>query len=101
MVIDMKSVYDKIKENLYSKKENNRHSFKVWVCTEVCTEEELKSLSSINTAFVFAREKILENVVKESDPELYYKVKTSDNKVPIFNLAEYVEEYKKKISNLQ
>jgi len=58
------------------------------ICKYMLSEEELLEISSIRVGYEIARERLIETVIKESDPELYNKVKSATGKFPIFGLLE-------------
>jgi len=72
-----------------------RHKKELWVCSEVLSEQELANISSLRVGYKMAKDRLVEDVLKEQDPDLYYKVKKLD-KVPIFDIEDLVRDFKLK-----
>lgn len=83
----VKSLFEKIRDQNFKIK-NDRTRRELEISLNVLSDDELREVSSIKTAFYMARQKIIEEHIKVIDPSLYSKIKNSNNKVPIFELVE-------------
>lgn len=86
------TLLDKMKEEAIL---SDRHRKELWVCSEVLSERELANISSLRVGYKMARDKLVEEVLRDVDPDLYYKIKTLD-KVPIFDIEALVADFKRK-----
>ena len=74
--------------------ESSRQKKELEHCSIMLTDDELSEISSIRTGYRIARNRFIEEVLKETDPEYYNKIKTSDYKVPIFGIADMAREFR-------
>lgn len=72
--------------------EESKTNKKLEFCQIMLSDEQLENLSSIKVGYSIARQLFIENILKETDPDLYEKVICSD-RVPIFNMLESAKEF--------
>lgn len=90
----MGSLLDRVKGDEFPNM-SVRHKKELWVCSEVLSESELSNISSLRVGYKMAKDRLVEDVLREQDPELYFKIKTLD-KVPIFDIENLVKDFKSK-----
>lgn len=82
------SLWNKIHDESYLESLSGRRRKELEFCKKILSEDELKSYSSIDVAYYKARERFLEEYVKEYDPKLYRRGKMS---YPIFGKKEILD----------
>ena len=86
------SIYDKMHNQDYIDNLSVATKHKLNLCIEMLTEQEIKSLSSIQVAYGIARERFIDEYLIRVNPDFAEKVKEGD--IPIFNTKEILKKYK-------
>lgn len=64
------------------------------ICELMLKDEELRDISSLRTGYKIARERFIEEVIQDTDPWLYERLKTSNSKMPIFDVESLIQDWK-------
>ena len=64
------------------------------ICELMLKDEELRDISSLRTGYKIARERFIEEVIKDTDPWLYERLKTSNSKMPILDVESLIQDWK-------
>jgi len=84
------SLAEKLKSEDYMDNLSNRRLRELLICKEVLTEEELDNESSIQIGYRKARNRFIDTVLSQINPELAHRAK--EEKVPIFGVMDMIED---------
>ncbi len=79
------------KEYIDNLSKNSRRELEI--CALLLTDEELETYTSIPVGYRVARDRLIERIIREVDPEMYEKIQ-SKYKIPILQPELYIEEWK-------
>jgi hypothetical protein len=83
---------------LYSNNLSDRAKRELELCKLMLSEDELLEISSIRTGYKIARQRVIEQIIQESDPWLFEKIKNSrSGKFPIFGLLDEARKIRDKV----
>ena len=72
---------------------SHRKRTELTVCFHVLTSEEFENTSSLRVGYQIARDRLVEEYIKDTEPWLYEKIKKSTGKVPIFEIEDMAREF--------
>jgi len=87
------SLADKIRNPNYLDNLSDRRYRELMICKEILDDDVLESESSIQIAYGKARKKFIVEVLSQINPELAERA--LEDKVPIFNMLDMLEEHYK------
>lgn len=73
---------------------SSRKRRELMICELMLDDSELEDISSLRTGYKIARERFIEEVIKETDPWLYERLRASNTKMPIFDVETLIQDWK-------
>ena len=74
---------DKLSDENFIENLSEKSKKQLLFCKGYLTEKELNQINSISTGYYIARGRYVEEVLKESNPDMYKRIKDGDT-IPIF-----------------
>jgi len=91
MIINRRPLIDKLSDEDFLESLNIKSKKQILFCRDYLTEEELNKINSISTGYYIARERYIENVLRELNPDMYKRIKDGET-IPIFNIFSDIKE---------